>query len=132
VAGAFVVVLVVVLVASVDLDKEGVRGTVIGAGLGIVNLAAGYLVMRRAIRQSMKTALMTVAGGMIARLFVVAGLMVLFRRTGTVDPAAFAITFLVLFFVYLGLEVLLVERSLDSGRSARPSDGSRSCPEGRR
>jgi hypothetical protein len=61
----------------------------------------------------MKQALMTVVGGMIARLVVVAGLMVLFQRTGAADPAAFALTFLAFFFVYLGVEVLLVERPLD-------------------
>jgi len=112
-AGAFVVVLVVVLVASVELDEDGARGAVIGAGLGLVNLGLGGLVMRRALRRGMKQALTTLAAGMIARLVVVAGLMVLFQRTGVVDPAAFALTFLVFFFVYLGLEVLLVERSLD-------------------
>jgi hypothetical protein len=112
-ACAVVVVLVVVLIASVELDKEGVRGTLVGAGLGLLNLGVGYLFMRRALRQGMKQALMTVAGGMIARLLVVAGLMILFQRTGAADPAAFALTFLVFFFVYLGLEVFLVERSLD-------------------
>jgi hypothetical protein len=112
-AGAVVVVLVVVLIASVELDREGVRGTLVGAGLGLLNLGVGYLVMRRALRQGIKKALMTVAGGMIARLVVVAALMILFQRTGAADPAAFALTFLVFFFVYLGLEVLLVERSLD-------------------
>ena len=112
-AGAFVVVLVVVLVGSVELDEKGVRGTVIGAGLGLLNLGLGCLVMRRALRRGMKQALMTVVAGMIARLLVVAGLMVLFQRTGAADPTAFALSFLVFFFVYLGLEVLLVERSLD-------------------
>jgi hypothetical protein len=112
-AGAFVVLLVVVLLASVELDKEGVRGALIGTGLGLLNLAVGYLVMRRALRQDTKQALMTIVGGMIARLLVLAGLMVLFQRTGAADPAAFAVTFLVFFFVYLGIEVLLVERSLN-------------------
>ncbi|MGH9010626.1 MAG: hypothetical protein ACRDYF_12380 [Acidimicrobiia bacterium] len=112
-AGAFVVVLVIVLVASVELDKEGVRGSLIGTALGLLNLGVGYLVMRRALRQGMKQALMTVVGGMIARLLVVAGLMILFQRTEAADPTAFALTFFVFFFVYLGLEVLLVERSLD-------------------
>lgn len=106
------VVLVVVLGASVELDKEGVLGSAIGAGLGLLNLAVGCLVMRWALRRDMKTALRTLVGGFFARLVVVAGLMVLFRRTGVADPAV-AITFLVFFFVYLGLEVLLVERSLD-------------------
>jgi hypothetical protein len=112
-ASAFVVVLVVVLVTSVELDEEGLRGTLVGAALGLVNLAVGYLVMRWTLRRGMKTALRTLAGGMVARVLVVAGLMVFFQRTGAADPAAFALTFLVFFFVYLGVEVLLVGRSLD-------------------
>jgi hypothetical protein len=58
----------------------------------------------------------TVAVGFIARLTVVVSLMLLFRRTDSIDPAAFALSFLVFFFVYLGVEVLLVERSVDRGR----------------
>jgi uncharacterized membrane protein len=60
----------------------------------------------------MKSAMATLTGGFIARLFVVVSLMILFRRTDSIDPAAFALTFLVFFFVYLGLEMVLVERSL--------------------
>jgi hypothetical protein len=48
---------------------------------------------------------------------VVAVLTVFFQRTGAADPAAFALTFLTFFFVYVGLEVLLVERSLDTDKS---------------
>jgi len=45
--------------------------------------------------------------------------MVLVQRTGTADPAAFGLTFMVFFFIYLGVEVLLIERSLNgSGRPA--------------
>ena len=84
----------------------------IGAGLGLVNLGVGYLLTRRALRHGMKSAMATLTGGFIARLFVVVSLMILFRRTDSIDPAAFALTFLVFFFVYLGLEMLLVERSL--------------------
>ncbi len=114
--GGFVALLVVASVAFIELDREGVRGTVIGAALGLVNLAVGYLVTRRTLRHGMKAAMTMVAGGFIARLAVVAVLMVLFQRTGAADPAAFALTFLVFFFVYLGVEVLLVERSLDGPR----------------
>jgi hypothetical protein len=49
---------------------------------------------------------------------VLASLMVVFQRTGAADPAAFALTFLVFFFVFLAVEVLLVERSLDGNRRA--------------
>ncbi len=48
--------------------------------------------------------------------------MLVFRRTGSVDPAAFALTFLVFFFAYLGLEMILVDRSLTApGAGASPN-----------
>jgi hypothetical protein len=116
--GAFVGLVIVASLAFVELDREGVRGALIGAGLGLVNLAVGYVLTRRTLRQGMKSAMTTLAGGFIVRLFVVVGLMLLFRRTGSVDPAAFALTFLVFFFVYLGVEMLLVERSVGGTRRA--------------
>ena len=116
--GGFIALLVVTSVAVIKLDREGVRGTVIGAGLGLVNLAVGSLVMRRVLRREMKSAVRMIVAGFAARLLVVAGLVVLFQRTGAADPAAFALTFLVFFFVYLGVEVLLVERSIDGKRRA--------------
>ncbi len=116
--GAFIALLVVVSVAFIDMDGDGVRGTVIGAGLGLVNLAAGYVLTRRALKRGMKAAMTTVAGGAVARLFVVAGLMVVFQRTGTADPAAFALTFLVFFFVFVAMEMLLVEGAAGAHRRA--------------
>ncbi|MFI5403036.1 MAG: hypothetical protein ACHQ1G_08880 [Planctomycetota bacterium] len=116
--GGFVVLLVAASVAFIKLDREGVRGTVIGAGLGLLNLAVGYAVTRRALKRGMKSAMATLAGGFFARLLVVVGLMVLFQRTGAACPVAFALSFLVFFFVYLGIEVYLVERSLDGTRRA--------------
>jgi hypothetical protein len=109
--GAFIGLLVVVALAFVEPDGDGARGALIGAGLGVLNLGVGYLVTKRSLRHGMKSAMATLAGGFLARLFVVAGLMLLFRRTGSVDPAAFALTFMVFFFAYLGLEMVLVERS---------------------
>jgi predicted Na+-dependent transporter len=114
--GGFIGVLLVAALTFVKPDQGGARGAAIGAGLGLVNLGVGYLVTRRALRHGMKSAMATLAGGFLARLFVVVSLMLLFRRTDSIDPAAFALTFLVFFFVYLGLEMLLVERSLAGSR----------------
>lgn len=116
IVGGFVGLLAVASVAFVDFDREGVRGVAIGTGLGLVNLVVGYLLTRRALRHGMKAGLATQVGGFIARLIVLVGLMILFRRTGAADPAAFALTFLVFFFVFLGVEVFMVERSLDGRR----------------
>jgi zinc transporter ZupT len=116
--GAFIVLLVVVAATFVDMDRQGVRGTAVGAGLGLVNLVVGYLVTRRTLQRGMKSAMTMLAGGFVARLVVLVSLMVIFQRTGAADPAAFALTFLVFFFVYLAVEVLLVERSLGGTRRA--------------
>jgi len=116
--GGFIVLLVVASLAFIKLDERGVRGAVIGAGLGLVNLAVGYLVTRRALRRGMKSAMATLAGGFFARLLAVVGLMVFLHRTGAADPVAFALTFFVFFFAYLGVEVVLVERSLNGTRRA--------------
>ena len=110
--GAFIGLLVMAALVFIEPDGDGARGAAIGAALGVVNLAVGYIVTRRSLRQGMKSAMATLAGGFLARLFVVAGLMLLFRRTDSIDPAAFALTFMVFFFAYLGLEMVLVERSL--------------------
>jgi hypothetical protein len=116
--GGFIGLLLLAAVAFIEPDGDGARGAAIGAGLGLVNLGVGYVVTRRSLRHGMKSAMTTLAGGFMARLFVVVGLMLLFRRTGSVDPAAFALTFLVFFFVYLGVEMILVDRSLTGSREA--------------
>jgi hypothetical protein len=110
--GGFMGLLVLAAMVVVEPNGDGARGAAIGAGLGLVNLAVGYLVTRRSLRSGMKSAMATLAGGFLARLFVVVALMLLFRRTDSVDPAAFALTFLVFFFAYLGVEMILVDRSL--------------------
>jgi hypothetical protein len=119
--GGFIALLTLAALAFVEPNGDGARGAAFGAGLGIVNLGVGYLMTRRSLRHGMQSAMATLAGGFIARLFVVAGLMLVFRRTGSVDEAAFALTFLVFFFAYLGVEMILVERSLSpsSGETAR-------------
>ncbi|HYH48511.1 MAG TPA: ATP synthase subunit I [Acidimicrobiia bacterium] len=116
--GGFMGLLILVAVAFVEPDADGARGAAIGAGLGLVNLAVGYVITRRSLQHGMKSAMATLAGGFLARLFVVVSLILLFRRTGSVDPAAFALTFLVFFFAYLGVEMILVERSLTRSHEA--------------
>ena len=69
--GGFIALLVVASAAFVKFDGNGVRGAAVGTGLGLVNLALGYVVTRRSLRQGMKSAVATLASGFIARLFVV-------------------------------------------------------------
>ena len=111
-----VAMLMVAAASVIDWDSDGVTGAMIGVALGVANLAVGYALTQRALRRGMRSATALLAGGFIVRLFLVVGLMLLFRGTDAVDPTAFALTFLVFFFVYLGVEVLLVERSANRRR----------------
>jgi len=115
--GVLVLLLVVASAAFIDFDADGLAGAGVGALLGLVNLAVGYLLTRRSRRRGMKSAMRTLLGGLFARLLALVVLTLAFQRTEAVDAVAFALTFMVFFFVYLGLEVLLVERTL-SGRPA--------------
>jgi hypothetical protein len=116
--GGFIGLIVMAAIAFVEPDADGVRGALVGAALGLLNLAVGYVVTQRSLRHGMKSAMATLAGGFLARLIVVVSLMLLFRRTGAIDPAAFALTFLAFFFAYLGVEMILVDRSLTRAREA--------------
>jgi NhaP-type Na+/H+ or K+/H+ antiporter len=118
IAGVLVACLLGARVLFIDPHRVGLRGTVIGAALGILNLTVGYTVMRRTLRKNLRATMTMITGGFIARLLVVVVLMVYFQRSGVASPASFALTFLVLFFIYLGVEVLMVTRSLAENRSA--------------
>ena len=115
----FIILLAVTSVFVIELDGAGLAGVAVGAGLGLLNLVVGSWVTLRSLRKGMKSAMRTLLGGFLVRLLLVACLVVAFQRTGAVDAVAFALSFMVFFFAYLGLEVLLVERSLNgSGRPA--------------
>ena len=103
-AGAFVYL--------VRFDRPGLVGAGIGAGLGLLNLGAGYLVTSRALRRGMNSALLTLLGGFFARLVVLVAGTLWFQNVAWASELAFALAFMVFFFVYVGLEIALVERAL--------------------
>jgi hypothetical protein len=103
----------------IDFDRAGRNGALAGAGLGILNLAVGYWLTRRALRRGgMKSAMTTLLGGFLVRLVVLVGLAFLFHAIEGISEVAFALVFMVFFFVYVAIEVLLVERTLQTGRPA--------------
>jgi len=110
--GAIALLGAVAYVLFVNLDGPGLAGAGAGVGLGLVNLGVGSRLTARALRQGMRSAMGLVLGGMIVRLVVLCGLVLLFHFVEGVDEVAFALSFMVLFFVYVGVEVLLVERTL--------------------
>lgn len=115
--GLFIAFLVVAPMLFGSLDNQG-RGSLVGAGLGLFNLMVGYLMTRRTLRHGLSTAMATIAGGFIARLVVITAVTLVFQRTGLASPTSFALTFMLFFFVHLGVEVLMVQRSLGAARRA--------------
>jgi len=111
----FILLLAVASLYLIKLDAAGRLGLAIGAGLGVLNLAVGGWITLRALRRGMRSAMATLLGGFFARLVAVAGLVILFQRTDGVDAIAFALSFMIFFFAYLGVEVLLVERRTNGG-----------------
>ncbi|HLI57007.1 MAG TPA: ATP synthase subunit I [Actinomycetota bacterium] len=115
--GGFIALLVVASLVFVRLDGNAARGAAIGAGLGLLNLGLGLVMARKSMRNarergsSAASAMATLLGGFFVRMVVLVVLIEIFMRTSTIDPAAFGLTFLVFFFVYLGFELVMVERA---------------------
>jgi hypothetical protein len=129
--GGFIALLVVASLVFVRLDGNAARGAAIGAGLGLANLGLGLVMARRSMRNAREggstatSAMATLLGGFFVRMVVLVVLIEIFMRTSTIDPAAFGLTFLVFFFVYLGFELVMVERarSTRSGPSVNVNGG---------
>jgi len=100
-------------------DRATWIGVGIGGGVGLLNLAIGMLVMRRAFRSGTTATLRVLVVGFILRLVVLVALVLVFQRVAWVNEAALALAFLACFFVYVTLEVVMVERALN--RSGRPA-----------
>jgi len=112
-----VLLIVVVWMLLVEFDRAGKNGSLIGVGVGLLNLGVGYLVTRRSLRRGMKSAMATLLGGFFIRLLLVVSLVLAFHRTEAISEIAFALVFMAFFFAYVLVEIVLVERSL----SRRPA-----------
>ncbi|MGH2718335.1 MAG: hypothetical protein ACRDJU_07130, partial [Actinomycetota bacterium] len=121
--GGFIVLLLAASLLFVKLDGNAARGAAIGAGLGLLNLGLGMVMARKSMHSSATSTMATMMGGFFARLVVLVVLVEVFLRTTTISAAAFGLTFLVFFFVYLGFELVMVERARSSQGAASVSGG---------
>ncbi|MHC4490806.1 MAG: hypothetical protein ACYTDU_04195 [Planctomycetota bacterium] len=113
-----VLLLAAASVLLIDFDRAGRNGALAGAGLGVLNLGLGYWLTRRSLRRGMKSAMATLLGGFLVRLVLVVALAFAFHSVEGISEVAFALVFMVFFFVYVAIEVLLVERTLQTGKPA--------------
>jgi hypothetical protein len=87
-----------------------VAGIVVGAVLGVANLAAGAVVTRRMLHRDLEALMGGLLGGFAARLVVLVSLILVFRAGDAVSAMAFGITFVSFVFVYLTVELCMVQQ----------------------
>lgn len=110
----FMLLISVAMLYVVEFDHAGIVGALIGALVGLLNLAVSYVLAERALKRGMNAAFAVLLGGFFARLLLLAALVFLFHKTEGVNEIAFALTFMVFFFLYVGAEIVLVSRAVRS------------------
>lgn len=90
-------------------------GVVIGGALGVVNLLVGSLVTRRVLHKGIDAVMANIAGGFGLRLVLLVVLFLVFRATAAVSAPAFGLTFVGFVFVYLAVEIFMVQHSRPRG-----------------
>lgn len=92
-----------------------VAGAVIGAGLGVVNLVVGSVLTRRVLHKGINAVMTNIAGGFGLRLLLLVVAYLLFNATTAVSAASFGLTFVAFVFVYLAVEIFMVQQSRTRG-----------------
>lgn len=115
---AIVLLALAAVLTTRPLDQPSWIGVAVGAFLGGVNLALGYVVTGRALKSSPAAALRAVVGGFLVRLVAIVGFLLFFRTQEWIDVVTFALAFMAFFCAFLVLEVQMVQRSLRDPRRA--------------
>jgi hypothetical protein len=86
----------------------------VGAALSTLNVMAGFLTIEYSFGKSWTTFLKAAVGGMGVRMLVMLGVMVLMLKVVGLDPAAFLISLLGFYAVFLVLEVLYLQSKVSA------------------
>ena len=114
IVAGIVLLIAVAMLYAVEFDRAGIVGALIGAFVGLLNLAVGYVLAERALKRGMNAAFAVLLGGFLARLVLLVALVFLFHKTEGINEIAFALTFIIFFFLYVGVEIVLVSRGVRS------------------
>lgn len=119
---ALALLVVGALILSVRIlgwDAAMASGIAAGGGLGVLLMLFGLWTMRKALKETeRKSALGHALGGFFLRMVAVVVGTLLFVYTGWASPVGFALSFMAMVFVYLGVEVYLVQKSLEQPKVA--------------
>lgn len=90
-------------------------GIVWGAGIAAFNGVGTLLVVRWSMDKGNAAFMMAILGGMFVRLLLIGGASILVLKFAGVDPVWYLASLVVLFLVFLGLEILMVLRAARRG-----------------
>lgn len=110
--GTFAVLLLGGISWYVGTDGTRLLGAAIGGGLALLNMAVFLPLTLRSLRNGSQAVLRTIVSGFLVNLLLVVVLTVAFHKMEAISETAFALTYVAIFFVFDGLKVLLVEKSL--------------------
>jgi len=88
--------------------EEIVVGVLAGIGMSVVNVLMGYAAVEYSFHRSYTTFMQIVLGGIVLRLFVMAGLLMLLILAFRVHSIALISSLFVMYIIFLALEVLYI------------------------
>lgn len=88
--------------------EEIVTGVIAGAAMSVLNVLMGYGAVEYSFNRSYTTFMQIVLGGIVVRLFVMAGLLIVLIAVFNVHSVALVGSLFVMYAIFLALEVLYI------------------------
>jgi hypothetical protein len=93
-----------------------VKGIAVGVGMSLVNIVLGYAFIEASFGKSHTTFLTYVLGGMVVRLLLMWGALIIFLCEFSFHTASLMITLLLFYVVNLVLEILYLQKRVEIKR----------------
>jgi hypothetical protein len=100
-----VFVLVFTLFKTDTVSEAFIRGSVFGGLINLVNILASLLAFNYSVEKDNKTFLLFNMGGMLVRLMLMLGSVIIFLKFLNIDKYGFIFTFFVLYISFLAVEI---------------------------
>lgn len=109
---AIVVAFLILYPISTVVDAEALRSIVAGGLLSLFHLLFGYITVESGFDKKSTTFLKIVLGGMVVRLFLMAGIVFVMLKSFQFDPLSLMLSLLFYYVMNLVLEIYLLQRKV--------------------
>lgn len=110
------VLLLGIIVLAYPLARLGTRETIVasiwGAALSTVNVLLGFLAIEYSFEKSYTTFMKAILGGMVARMAVLLGVMVVLILVFRVDSVALIVSMMGFYLIYLVMEIQYIQKKV--------------------